>query len=147
MSFLQPCTAVELLLASRGFESSSSASSLQRSSAFLRHPHSHPARSLSASSDSPFCRPTVLTETWSDRYKSTINDGKIRRLKKKHERQGKTEGPSCTSRLLALEDFQHEDEVDAKDLPQKLADAVKGFHDHARYFMVRRSRSGSQLEG
>ena len=43
-------------------------------------------------------------------------------------------------KMLQLEGFGGTDEpVSAEELPQKLMDAVKGFHEHARYFMFGRS--------
>lgn len=79
---------------------------------------------------------TVVTETWSSRYKSSIIDGKARRRIRRVGRRGAQSGESNILRLLALEGFEHENELEAKDLPTKLMDAVRGFHEHARYFMV-----------
>lgn len=58
------------------------------------------------------------------------------------------------AQLLKLEGFEDQDSIEPKDLPGKLAEAVKGaseclcpfegfnhiisgFHEHARFFMVR----------
>ncbi|ORY73112.1 hypothetical protein BCR35DRAFT_307383 [Leucosporidium creatinivorum] len=82
---------------------------------------------------------SVVTETWSSRYKSSIIDGKTRRRMRRVSRRGAESGESNLLRLLALEGFKHEDEREAKDLPTKLMDAVKGFHEHARYFMLGRT--------
>lgn len=77
---------------------------------------------------------SVLTESYSSRFKSTIVDSNSRRLRR---RSGEKARESRLQKLLASEGFQEDDEVEAKDLPAKLLQTVKGFHSHARYFMVR----------
>lgn len=84
----------------------------------------------------------VITETWSSRYKSSIISGKARRTIRRAARSnrggGGEGGDSTALRLLALEGFTQQEagEIEAHELPGKLMDAVKGFHEHARYFMV-----------
>ncbi|SCZ97568.1 BZ3500_MvSof-1268-A1-R1_Chr4-3g07254 [Microbotryum saponariae] len=80
---------------------------------------------------------SVVTESWSSRYKSTIIDGKRRRVLGRL-RSMNTSADTSALRLLALDGFHHEDEIEAKDLPTKLMDAIRGFQDHARYFMLGR---------
>ncbi|SGY76217.1 BQ5605_C005g03475 [Microbotryum silenes-dioicae] len=80
---------------------------------------------------------SVVTESWSSRYKSTIIDGKRRRVLGRL-RNKNTSADTSALRLLALDGFHHEDEIEAKDLPTKLMEAIRGFQDHARYFMLGR---------
>ncbi|SCV69367.1 BQ2448_2387 [Microbotryum intermedium] len=80
---------------------------------------------------------SVVTEAWSSRYKTSIIDGKRRRVLGRL-RNKNTSADTSALRLLALDGFHHEDEIEAKDLPTKLMEAIRGFQDHARYFMLGR---------
>lgn len=81
----------------------------------------------------------MVTESWSSRYKSSITDSKIKRTIRRV--QNVVEDPAAAhtaaSKLLASEGFGDDDLIDPRSLPAKMTDAVKGFHEHARYFMVR----------
>ncbi|KAM0791088.1 hypothetical protein ACM66B_004379 [Microbotryomycetes sp. NB124-2] len=81
---------------------------------------------------------SVVTETWSSRYRSTIADGSTR--KKRNKRSRSQSADAAIAKLLATEGYNAQDELmDAKDLPAKLTEAVRGFHDHARFFMLGRT--------
>ncbi|KAM0754917.1 voltage-gated potassium channel [Meredithblackwellia eburnea MCA 4105] len=83
---------------------------------------------------------SVVTETWSSRYKSTITQSKVQRtIRRVRSRSVVGDASTAMSQLLAIEGYGDEDTIDPKDLPKKLTDAVRGFHDHARYFMLGRT--------
>lgn len=93
------------------------------------------------------CPPAVLTESWSARYKSSLTDGRFkkayRRVKgKKGARDGES-AQKISSRLLEKEGYEPLNRegdgppTTVDDLPDKIVKALKGFHSHARYFMVR----------
>jgi hypothetical protein len=50
-------------------------------------------------------------------------------------RRGRKRRETNLAKLLASEGFKEDDEVAVKDLPTKLMQAVKGFHDHAKFYM------------
>lgn len=89
---------------------------------------------------------SVLTESWSSRYKSSISEGKTKRVMRRLGKRNNKEHDQSALKMLQLEGFGGTDEpVRADELPQKLMDAVKGFHEHARYFMF--GRTGDVPEG
>lgn len=51
-------------------------------------------------------------------------------------RTGRKRREANLSKLLASEGFNEDEEVQVKDLPAKLMQAVRGFHDHARFYML-----------
>ncbi|GAA5899619.1 hypothetical protein JCM8208_000606 [Rhodotorula glutinis] len=92
---------------------------------------------------------SVLTESWSARYKSSLTDG---RFKKAYRRvQGKKDGRDGESArqisadLLAKDGYEPLDRdgdgppTTVDDLPDKIVKVLKGFHSHARYFMLGRN--------
>ncbi|KAK4046230.1 Potassium channel [Microbotryomycetes sp. JL201] len=83
---------------------------------------------------------SVVTETWSSRYRSTIADGSNRKLLKRGKQARSQTADAAIAKLLATEGYSAQAErINAKDLPGKLIDALKGFHDHARFFMLGRT--------
>ena len=92
---------------------------------------------------------SVLSEGWSSRYKSTVQAGRVRRLvrqrmlflKQAPKQSAKSEKSDVLARLLDSEGYKSvaEDPVPPEELPKKVADTVRAFHAHARYFMLGRS--------
>ncbi|GAA5836717.1 hypothetical protein JCM9279_007635 [Rhodotorula babjevae] len=92
---------------------------------------------------------SVLTESWSARYKSSLTDGRFKKAYRRVKGQkGARDGESAqqiSSRLLAGEEYEplsREGEgppATVDDLPDKIVKALKGFHSHARYFMLGRN--------
>lgn len=102
-----------------------------------RRRSSSPVRSASPSSSSSNPA-TVLTESWSSRYKSSIIESKVKRTLRRAGHKAHEPGSNQAARqLLALEGFDEEEDIDPKDLPGKLVATLKSFHEHARFFMVR----------
>lgn len=83
---------------------------------------------------------SVLTESWSSRYKSSISEGKTKKVIRRLGKRSNKAHDQSALKMLKLEGFGGTDEpISAEELPQKLMDAVKGFHEHARYFMFGRT--------
>ncbi|KPV72618.1 uncharacterized protein RHOBADRAFT_55715 [Rhodotorula graminis WP1] len=85
---------------------------------------------------------SVLTESWSARYKSSLTDGRFkkayRRVKgNKDGRRGES-AQGISSRLLSKDGFEPLSR-DGEGLPDKIVRVLKGFHSHARYFMLGRN--------
>lgn len=76
---------------------------------------------------------SVCTETWSTRFKSSIEDTQTRRMM---SRSGRKRRQTNLAKLLATEGFNEDEAVSVQDLPDKLMQAVRGFHDHARFYML-----------
>lgn len=92
---------------------------------------------------------SVLSEGWSSRYKSNLQAGRVRRLvrqrmlflKQAPKKTAISEKSDALARLLDSEGFKSvaEEPVPPAELPKKVADTVRGFHAHARYFMLGRT--------
>ncbi|TNY23834.1 voltage-gated potassium channel, partial [Rhodotorula diobovata] len=95
---------------------------------------------------------SVLTESWSARYKSHVTEGGLkkayRRLKaSKGPQVGTDESPQqITDRLFERDGYSPlttnegvGPPVTARELPDKIVAAIKNFHSHARYFMLGRN--------
>ncbi|KAK4052621.1 Potassium channel [Microbotryomycetes sp. JL221] len=66
--------------------------------------------------------------------------GKARKIRKRSKAANSRSTDEAIAALLAKEGYAAQEELlDVRDLPGKLTDAVKGFHDHARYFMLGRT--------
>lgn len=93
---------------------------------------------------------SVLTDAWQARYKSSIKKGRFKRVIRRINRK-KSESPTAPARqegsgvtqLLAEEGYVplgaegDGTPLAPEELPDKLVQTVRGFHAHARYFMVR----------
>lgn len=92
---------------------------------------------------------SVLSEGWSSHYKSNLQAGRVRRLvrqrmlflKQAPKKSATSEKPDVLARLLDSEGYKSvaEEPVPPDELPKKVADTVRAFHAHARYFMLGRS--------
>ncbi|TKA52321.1 hypothetical protein B0A53_04789 [Rhodotorula sp. CCFEE 5036] len=92
---------------------------------------------------------SILSEGWSSRYKSNLQAGRVRRLlrqrmlflKQAPKKSMKSEKTDVLARLLDSEGYRSvaEEPVPPEELPKKVADTVRAFHAHARYFMLGRS--------
>ncbi|KAL8286421.1 hypothetical protein RQP46_004438 [Phenoliferia psychrophenolica] len=70
---------------------------------------------------------SVVTETWSSRYKSSITQSKVQRSMRRVRTRSEQSGAiTAMKSLLALEGVEDEDSIAPKDLPGKLTEAVKG---------------------
>ncbi|GAA6046700.1 hypothetical protein JCM3770_003123 [Rhodotorula araucariae] len=94
---------------------------------------------------------SVLTESWSARYKSSITDGRFKKALRRVQ-GSRSGGADCAvtsrevrDRLFARDGYAPlNDDGDgppatAEELPEKIVQAIKGFHAHARYFMLGRT--------
>ncbi|BGP65411.1 Potassium channel [Rhodotorula toruloides] len=88
---------------------------------------------------------SVLTESWSSRYKSSIDDGRLKKtmrrldLRKKPDASGSNPNSSSVS-LLASEGYTVPSQpIPPHELPEKIVETIKGFHKHARYFLLGRT--------
>lgn len=93
---------------------------------------------------------SVITESWSYKYKSSMDDAKairtIRRATNKvstlpsslnNSRTPTQVGTKNESRqLLAIEGYTLEDNSEVESFGEKIVGAIKGFSSHASYFMV-----------
>lgn len=97
---------------------------------------------------------SVLSEAWSSRYKSNLQAGRIRRLLRREKllptqrprkqsvgTSGSVNKKDTLAQLLDSEGYQSvvDQPVAPEDLPQKLVETVRAFHNHARYFMLGRT--------
>ncbi|BGP34848.1 Potassium channel [Rhodotorula toruloides] len=89
---------------------------------------------------------SVLTESWSSRYKSSIDDGRLKKtmrrldLRKKPDASGSTNPNSSSVSLLASEGYTVPSQpIPPHELPEKIVETIKGFHKHARYFLLGRT--------
>ncbi|GAA5932762.1 hypothetical protein JCM10213_006324 [Rhodosporidiobolus nylandii] len=107
---------------------------------------------------------SVLTESFSSRYKSTISEGRFRRTLKRvtpvfggggggsngtgGELAARSGNSGTAAELLASEGFEpmyggvhgtNGGPLDPNELPQKVVETLKGFHSHARFFMLGRT--------
>ncbi|KAI5476225.1 hypothetical protein MNV49_007987 [Pseudohyphozyma bogoriensis] len=90
---------------------------------------------------------SVVTETWSSRYRSTITDSKVKRTIRR-ARTANEGGNARMQALLALEGYKDEDTISVENLPTKIVEATRGFHEHARYFMHGRTGDApARLQG
>ncbi|GJN93158.1 hypothetical protein Rhopal_006205-T1 [Rhodotorula paludigena] len=95
---------------------------------------------------------SVLTDAWQARYKSSIKKGRFKRVIRRINRK-KRESPTAPARqegsgvtqLLAEEGYVplgaegDGTPLAPEELPDKLVQTVRGFHAHARYFMLGRT--------
>lgn len=93
---------------------------------------------------------SVITESWSYKYKSSMDDAKairnIRRATIKVSTLPSSLNNSRTptqigtknesSQLLAIEGYTLEDDSEVESFGEKIVGAIKGFSSHASYFMV-----------
>lgn len=78
---------------------------------------------------------SVVTESWAVHYRSTIEDAQI---KKEFERSQDTgiDPLDLISGSGGAGEGSSEGPDTAESLGEKLRDAAKGFHEHAKYFLV-----------
>lgn len=76
---------------------------------------------------------SVVTESWAVHYRSTIEDAQI---KKEFERSQDTGIDPLDLISGSAGDGSSEVSDSAETLGEKLRDAAKGFHEHAKYFLV-----------
>ncbi|GAA5907431.1 hypothetical protein JCM6882_003860 [Rhodosporidiobolus microsporus] len=105
---------------------------------------------------------SVLTESFSSRYKSTISSGRVKKALRRVKPSAKRQA-IIDNELLATEGYHplHGRVGDAvpqgegkkrrggssgkatpippEELPEKIVETIKGFHEHARYFMLGRT--------
>ncbi|GEM10803.1 potassium channel subfamily K, other eukaryote [Rhodotorula toruloides] len=89
---------------------------------------------------------SVLTESWSSRYKSSIDDGRLKKtmrrldLRKKPDAAGNNIDNASSVSLLASEGYTVPSQpIPPHELPEKIVETIKGFHKHARYFLLGRT--------
>ncbi|BGP42936.1 Potassium channel [Rhodotorula kratochvilovae] len=91
---------------------------------------------------------SVITESWSARYKSSITDGRFKKALRRVRATSSGSGDDApTSREVSERLFARDGyaplsgegdgpPATAEELPEKIVQALKGFHAHAKYFMA-----------
>ncbi|GAA5824748.1 hypothetical protein JCM11251_005326 [Rhodosporidiobolus azoricus] len=105
---------------------------------------------------------SVLTESFSSRYKSTISSGRVKKALRRvkptakrqqiidnellatagyHPVQGQRGGEAAQASRRKDDDRKSEkaSPISPQELPGRIVETVKGFHEHARYFMLGRT--------